>query len=129
MQGQLPFLKSVREAQKEQIELAILQEKVKEDRISKKDIISWLTKMKSVDLSVDVNKRHFVDKYISHIVMDGNRLLIYFKLREDATKCSKISESCRLGEPPKTNPNTFIKCSGFVFYPGKAVFGVFELRK
>ena len=47
------------ETQKEQIELSILSEKAKKDSITRKDIISWLTKMKSVDLSVAGNKRTF----------------------------------------------------------------------
>ncbi len=93
------------EKQKEQIELSILQEKMKKDRVSKKDIISWLTKMKSVDLSVDVNKRHFVDKYINSVITMDDKLIIYFNLRENATipnimgiKCSDVYG---LGEPRK----------------------------
>ena len=93
------------EAEKEEIEVAIISEKIKEDRISKKDIISWLMKMKSIDLSEDANKRHFVDKYMSHIIVNDYELLVYFKLRENATNSnitdSIISDCYRLGEPEK----------------------------
>ena len=91
------------ETQKEQIELSILSEKAKKDSITRKDIISWLKKMKSVDLSVDVKKRHFVDKYINSVITMDDKLIIYFNLRENATipnimeiKCSDVYG---LGEP------------------------------
>ncbi len=93
------------EAQKEEIELAIISEKIKEDRISRKDIMSWLMKMKSIDLSEDANKRHFVDKYMSHLIVKDNELLVYFKLRDNATNSNIsdgiISDCYRLGEPEK----------------------------
>ena len=76
---------------------------MKKDQVSKKDIISWLTKMKSVDLSIAVNKRNFVDKYINCIVLIDDKITIYFNLRDNAIKPDIsgriISETYRVGDP------------------------------
>ena len=62
-------------------------------------------KMKSIDLSEDANKRHFVDKYMSHIIVNDNELLVYFKLRDNATNSnimdSIISDCYRVGGQEK----------------------------
>ena len=79
---------------------------MKKDQVSKKDIISWFTKMKSVDLSVAVNKRHFVDKYINCIILTDDKITIYFNLRNNAIKPDIsgriISDTFRIGEPRKS---------------------------
>ena len=116
------------EEQKESLEADILKEEIQQDILTKDQVIIWLKNMKRLDLSIDDNKRRLVDTFVNAVHLYDDKVVISFNFRDRASKIALsydcVSDCANLGEPHWINPNSEKGSDFFVFYPGKAVFGL-----
>ncbi|MGN1136387.1 MAG: hypothetical protein ACI4SF_09230, partial [Oscillospiraceae bacterium] len=69
-----------------------------------------------------------VDTFVNSVYLYDDRMVVSFNCREKASTLAlpldDISACERIGEPNRINPNSNKGSDFFVFYPGKAVFGM-----
>lgn len=121
------------ESQRGRIESDILKEQIQRDVLSREQIEFWLRSMKNLDLTNDDNKRRLVDTFVNSVYLyDDNKAVVSFNCREGASTlvipAGECSACARLGEPNRTKENHLGGSPLFVFYLGKAVFGVIVSR-
>ncbi len=116
------------EEQREQLEADIIKEEIQKDIITREQVIIWLKHMKQLDLKLDDSKRKLVDTFVNSVYVYDDRVVISFNCREGASTIALPAGDCsacmRLGEPNWTNPNSVKGSDLFVFYSGRAVFGL-----
>ncbi len=121
------------ESERERIESDILKEQIQSDLLSQEQIEFWLRSMKNLDLATNDNKRRLVNTFVNSVYLyDDNKAVVSFNCREGASTLTvpagECSDCSRLGESSRTKENHLGGSPLFVFYPGKAVFGMIVPR-
>lgn len=104
------------EEQKEKLEADILREGIRQNVLSREQVLFWLRNMKNLDLTNDDNKRRLVDTFVNSVYLYDDRAIISFNCREGANTlpvpCGCASDCTGLGEPEKP---VDITSTGFFF--------------
>jgi len=111
------------------LEVKIAREEIQTQILTKDQVKFWLKNMEKLDLASIDNRQRIINTFVNSIYVYEDRFEVNFNCREGFEIIPLDNERIVsrleiLGEPNWTNPNSQ-KCSDlFVFYSGRAVFGV-----
>ncbi len=94
------------EAKKSEIETKIIREEIKERRLTKEQIVAWLTKLTELDLADEGNKLRIIETYVNSVYVYDDKIVVNFNCREEPETVplplkivTDVSDLFRVGEP------------------------------
>ena len=120
-------------AQKTDLEVKIAREEIQSQILTGDQVKFWLSKMVNLNLAEQDNKQRIIDTFINSVYVYDDKVVINFNCREGSEVIPLQLNKTRsflhtLGEPSRTKENHPGGSPLFVFYPGKAVFGIIVPR-
>ncbi len=97
------------EAKKSEIETKIIREEIRERRLTKEQIVAWLTKLTEFDLADEGNKLRIIEIYVNSVYAYDDRIVFNFNCREEPETVplplkivTDVSDLLTVGEPRKS---------------------------
>ena len=94
------------EAKKSEIETKIIREEIKERRLTKEQIVAWLTKLTELDLADEGNKLRIIETYVNSVYAYDDKIVVNFNCREEPETVplplkivTDVSDLLTVGEP------------------------------
>jgi hypothetical protein len=72
------------EAEKEKLELALLQEEIRHPTLTKEKIKFWLLRFRALDLTLLEHRKRLIDSFVNAVYLYDDRLLITFNYKDGA---------------------------------------------
>jgi DNA invertase Pin-like site-specific DNA recombinase len=94
------------EAKKSEIETKIIREEIKERRLTKEQIVAWLTRLTELDLADEGNKLRIIETYVNSVYAYDDKIVVNFNCREEPETVplplkivTDVSDLLTVGEP------------------------------
>jgi hypothetical protein len=79
------------EAEREKLELALLQEEIRHPMLTEEKIRFWLLNFRSLDLSLQEHRKRLVDSFVNSVHLYDDRIVYTFNYR-DGTRTVMLSD-------------------------------------
>ena len=101
------------EERKKDIELQIIQEEMKRPKLTREDVVYWICRFRSLDVSKLEERRRLIDSFVNSVTVFDDYLLITFNYKEGETRLDfadiESSDLSSVGGPAKIlKPQRFI---------------------
>lgn len=111
------------EERKKEVELQIIQEEMKHPMLSREDVVWWICRFRSLDVSKLEERRRLVDSFVNAITIFDDYILITFNYKEGETRVDfadiESSDLSSVGGPRKPVTATVTGFSYFSENGGK----------
>ena len=74
------------EERKKDIELQIIQEEMKRPKLTREDVVYWICRFRSLDVSRLEERRRLIDSFVNSVTVFDDYLLITFNYKEGETR-------------------------------------------
>ena len=104
------------EERKKDIELQIIQEEMKRPKLTREDVVYWICRFRSLDVSRLEERRRLIDSFVNSVTVFDDYLLITFNYKEGETRLDfadiESSDLSSVGGPGKPRASIAL---GFFF--------------
>ena len=96
------------EERKKDVELQIIQEEMKRPMLAREDIVYWICRFRTLDISKLEERRRLIDSFVNSVTIFDDYILITFNYKEGETRVSfediESSDLSSVGGPRTGSP-------------------------